>query len=589
MCKTLRKKIREDCRQFKIKEIKEAIQENKSLKKGKRKMAEGAKQISCLLNKQGHPITNQEDILRRIEEFYTELYSSNNRVQAPDMVGGNFEIPVITQSEVRSALQQMANDKAVGPDGISVEELKAGGSTIHQQLATLYTACLQKNQIPATWKQANMILIHKKGDNRNLKNYRPISLLSNIYKLFTKILTRRLQTQLDENQPVEQAGFRSGFSTTDHIHTINQLIEKCAEYQKPLCLAFVDYEKAFDSVETNAVLTSLKNQGIDSEYISTIAEIYREGNSVVKLNDTSNKIPLCKGVRQGDTISPKLFTASLEDIFKKLDWENRGVSIHGKKLNNLRFADDVALIGESVQQIEMSLNELASESRKVGLKINMEKTKVLRNKHTDSYAVKMDGNEIEEVESYIYLGQKISLKEGGMSSEIDRRIYAGWRVYNENKFLFESNIPNSLKRKLHNQCIVPAMTYGCETWSMTKMMERKLAATQRKMERSMLGVKWDDMKTNEWIRSQTKVKDILETVKERKWKWAGHVARMKDKRWTVEITDWRPMDGKRGRGRPRKRWRDEIDWYWGSVAWKEKAQNRAEWKLHAEAFIQHVD
>ena len=162
-------------------------------------------------------------------------------------------------------------------------------------------------------------------------------------------------------------------------------------------------------------------------------------------------------------------------------------------------------------------------------------------------------------------------------------------MYNENKILFKSNIPNSLKKKLHNQCIIPAMTYACETWNMTKAMERKLAATQRKMERSMLGVKWDDMKTNEWIRDQTKVKDVIETVKEKKWKWAGHVARMKDRRWTVEITDWRPMDGKRGKGRPKKRWRDEMDSYWGTVAWKEKAQDRGGWKLHAEAFVQHVD
>ena len=91
-----------------------------------------------------------------------------------------------------------------------------------------------------------MILIHKKGDNRDLKNYRPISLLSNIYKVFTKIFTFRLTRVLDENKPIEQVGFRSGYFTIDHIHTLNQLKEKCAEYQKPLCLAFVDYEKAFE-------------------------------------------------------------------------------------------------------------------------------------------------------------------------------------------------------------------------------------------------------------------------------------------------------------------------------------------------------
>ena len=64
---------------------------------------------------------------------------------------------------------------------------------------------------------------------------------------------------------------------------------------------------------------------------------------------------------------------------------------------------------------------------------------------------------------------------------------------------------------------------------------------------------------------------------------------MKDRRSTVEITDWRPMDAKRGKGRPRERWQDKMDLYWGTLAWKEEVQNRGKLKLHAEAFIQDVD
>ena len=94
-----------------------------------------------------------------------------------------------------------------------------------------------------------MMIIFKKGNKKDLKNYRLICLLSKSYKALMKVLMKRLEKTLNENQPREQAGFRSKYSTTDHIHVVIQLKEKCTEYNI-LCIAFVDYEKAFDSVPT---------------------------------------------------------------------------------------------------------------------------------------------------------------------------------------------------------------------------------------------------------------------------------------------------------------------------------------------------
>ena len=87
---------------------------------------------------------------------------------------------------------------------------------------------------------------------RDIKNYRPISLLSHMYKLFTRILQNRMERVLDENQPRKQAGFRKGYSTVDHLQTINQLIEKCNGFKRPLCIGYIDYEKTFDSIEHKA-------------------------------------------------------------------------------------------------------------------------------------------------------------------------------------------------------------------------------------------------------------------------------------------------------------------------------------------------
>ena len=80
-----------------------------------------------------------------------------------------------------------------------------------------------------------------------------------MYKLFTRVLQKRMEQTLDANQPREQAGFRKGYSTTDHLQSINQVIEKCNEFNLPLCIAYIDYEKAFDSVEHAIIFKALRN------------------------------------------------------------------------------------------------------------------------------------------------------------------------------------------------------------------------------------------------------------------------------------------------------------------------------------------
>ena len=186
----------------------------------------------------------------------------------------------------------MKRGKYAGQDSIMVDTLKEAGDAINKELAKLFTACLHQGKVPKTWKDANMIILHKKGDKRDLKNYRPISLLSNMYKLFTKVLTNRLEKTLDECQPREQAGFRRNFSTIDQIHTLNQLKEKCQEHNIPVCVAFVEYEKAFDSVETWAVLDAFKEQGVNNNYIKLIKDIYTGCSTTVKLHKEARKIPL---------------------------------------------------------------------------------------------------------------------------------------------------------------------------------------------------------------------------------------------------------------------------------------------------------
>ena len=129
------------------------------------------------------------------------------------------------------------------------------------------------------------------------------------------------------------------------------------------------------------------------------------------------------------------------------------------------------------------------------------------------------------------------------------------------------------------------MIYGCQTWVVTKRMQDRLKTTQRSMERAMIGVTKRDHRTNEWVRQQTGVQDIIVRIKQLKWQWAGHVARITDNRWTRAVTEWLPLDQKRKKARPKVRWEDDIKKYIG-VTWMRVGRNRKAWKHHEEAFIQ---
>ncbi|KAE9421035.1 hypothetical protein Angca_002157, partial [Angiostrongylus cantonensis] len=134
-------------------------------------------------------------------------------------------------------------------------------------MAQLFTRYLSECKVPTQWKTSKTMLLFKKGDLHDIGNYRPIWLLSVVYKLFTRVILNRIDSTMDEGQQCEQAGFRKGFSTMDHIHTITRLIEVSREYKRPLCLTFIDLGKAFDSIEIEAVMEALSSQRVPTQYI----------------------------------------------------------------------------------------------------------------------------------------------------------------------------------------------------------------------------------------------------------------------------------------------------------------------------------
>lgn len=131
--------------------------------------------------------------------------------------------------------------------------------------------------------------------------------------------------------------------------------------------------------------------------------------------------------------------------------------------------------------------------------------------------------------------------------------------------------------------ILPSLLYGCQTWALTHDSVDKIAKFQRAAERSMLGLTLMDKVRNTEIRRRTKVIDAVRMMCRLKWKWAGHLARATDGRWSERIVHWYPRDATRTRGRQKKRWKDDIVEVAG-VTWTRLAQDRKAWACKEEAF-----
>ncbi|CAG5047221.1 unnamed protein product [Parnassius apollo] len=179
-----------------------------------------------------------------------------------------------------------------------------------------------------------------------------------------KILSRsdiiekdRLATFKEKFQPLEQAGFRKNFSTIDHIHNLNLIIEKYIEHNRPLYLACIDYAKAFDSISHTSMYKALHECEAPTKTIDLIKDIYYKSKSRVKLERHGPEINICRGVRQGqvkiqgDPLSPRIFITVLQNIMKTLNWEKTGINVNSKLLSNLRFSDDIMLFSREDQEI----------------------------------------------------------------------------------------------------------------------------------------------------------------------------------------------------------------------------------------------
>ncbi len=221
--KTIRREVREDIKNYDLEIVQEIIKESWSTKKTNKSIKKSQYLLSSIKSvAQNTLIYNRQEIVKEASKFYSELYSdarpnrSNKKEidlipQTKSLIEEDL-LPPIQKDKVLKILKHLKTSKMAGTDKIENSSLKSLKESLGPFLAKIFNQILDTGLTPKQLHSSEIILLHKKGDKRELNNYRPISLTSNINKVFLKVIKARFYKALDFEQPKEQAGFRQGFS-----------------------------------------------------------------------------------------------------------------------------------------------------------------------------------------------------------------------------------------------------------------------------------------------------------------------------------------------------------------------------------------
>ena len=249
----------------------------------------------------------------------------------------------------------------------------------------------------------------KERHPKECSNYHTIPLLSHASKVMLKILLARLQQYVNRELPDVQAGFRKGRGTRNQIANIHWIIEKAREFQKNIYFCFIDYAKAFDCVDHNKLWKILKDIGIPYHLTHLLRNLYAGQEATVRTgHGTTDRFQIGKGVCQGCILSPCLFHLYAEHIMRNtgLEEAQAGIKIAGRNINNHRYADDTTLMAEREEEPKGLLMKVKEESEKVGLKLNIQKTKIMASSPIISWEI--DGETVKAVSDFILGGSKIT-------------------------------------------------------------------------------------------------------------------------------------------------------------------------------------
>ena len=244
-------------------------------------------------------------------------------------------------------------------------------------LALVFNICRHNSRVPSTWKHSIVTLIHKGGEPSELRNWRPISLQLNIYKLYAAIIARRVGSWATATSSFSssQKGFLAYDGCSEHNFLLRSMLTDSRRQKRNLVLVWLDIREAFPSVSHNLMLSMMERLGLSGTLLKVVQDVYSDATISVRTGRDSYtaSIPQRRGVKQGCPLSPILFNIVLEGLLRHLNTSQAGYLIGTNKINALAYADDVCVVASSKEGAQGLLDRCAAFGDWAGFRFNAKK------------------------------------------------------------------------------------------------------------------------------------------------------------------------------------------------------------------------
>ena len=238
-------------------------------------------------DKSGNILSEHGDILRMWRQYFCDLQTISTRtkelITENTILSNAEEVPPPTYYEVNQVIDKFKMHKAAGWDNIPAEIIKQGGTELKARIHKLIMKIRDEESLPTEWMEEIICPIYKKGDRMICSNYRPVTLLNVVYKIFSILINNRLSKIVESKLEDCRMGFQLNQSTIDNIVKVRQIIEKCHKFNTELHV-FIDYTYAFDSVFRDKIIKCLNKYEIPSKLIKLIARTLQDTKARVKVN-----------------------------------------------------------------------------------------------------------------------------------------------------------------------------------------------------------------------------------------------------------------------------------------------------------------